>query len=44
MPKLDDWQWRPLYRFQRSILKRHQASPLNYGEDDWQALMDGYQT
>lgn len=43
MSSLDDWQWRPLYRFQRSVLKRHQNSPLHYNEDNWQALMDGYQ-
>jgi len=30
MNKLDDWQWRPLYRFQRSIEKRdgHQRLPV----------------
>lgn len=44
MPRLDDWQWRPLYRFQRSVLKRHRNSPLHFNQDDWQALMDGYQS
>lgn len=43
MRRLDDWQWRPLYRLQRSIAKRNLKQPLSYGEDDWQALMDGYQ-
>lgn len=43
MKRLDDWQWRPLYRLQRSIVKRNQLRPLNYTADDWQALMDGYQ-
>ncbi len=44
MNRIDDWQWRPLYRFQRSIDKRSQKLNLCYGEDDWQALMDGYQS
>ncbi len=44
MGRLDDWQWRPLYRLQRSIVKRNQLRPLNYADDDWQALMDGYQS
>ena len=44
MKRLDDWQWRPLYRLQRSIVKRNQLRHLHYAEDDWQALMDGYQT
>lgn len=44
MQGLDDWQWRPLYRLQRSIVKRNQLRPLNYASDDWQALMDGYQS
>ncbi len=43
MKQLDDWQWRPLYRLQRSIVKRNQLRHLHYAEDDWQALMDGYQ-
>ena len=43
MNRLDSWQWRPLYRFQRSINKRHRNQPLNFSEDDWQAFMDGYQ-
>jgi 3-deoxy-D-manno-octulosonic acid kinase len=44
MNKLDDWQWRPLYRFQRSIEKRDGQQHLHYDADDWQALMDGYQS
>lgn len=43
MNRLDDWQWRPLYRFQRSINKRHRNQHLHFDEDDWQAFMDGYQ-
>jgi 3-deoxy-D-manno-octulosonic acid kinase len=43
MPRLDDWQWQPLYRFQRALDKRHRHQALNFSEDDWQALMDGYQ-
>ncbi|TNF86582.1 MAG: hypothetical protein EP300_12990 [Gammaproteobacteria bacterium] len=44
MNRLDDWQWRPLLRFQRSILKRQRNSPLNFTMDDWQSMMDGYQS
>jgi 3-deoxy-D-manno-octulosonic acid kinase len=44
MKRLDDWQWRPLYRFQRSVLKRQQKNPLHFDENDWQSLMDGYQS
>jgi len=44
MNRLDDWQWRPLYRFQRSINKRRLSQHLNFSEDDWQAFMDGYQS
>ncbi len=44
MPRLDDWQWGPLYRFQRSMLKRGQTRKLNFIDDDWQALMDGYES
>ena len=44
MNHIDDWQWQPLYRFQRSIYKRNQRQHLHYVEDDWQALMDGYQS
>lgn len=44
MNQIDDWQWQPLYRFQRSIDKRNRKLNLNYGEDDWQLLMDGYQS
>jgi len=44
MNQLDDWQWQPLYRFQRSMNKRHRQQALNFEEDDWQMLMDGYQS
>ena len=44
MNELDDWQWQPLYRFQRSMVKRHGQQHLHYDADDWQALMDGYQS
>ncbi|MGD8419074.1 MAG: 3-deoxy-D-manno-octulosonic acid kinase [Gammaproteobacteria bacterium] len=44
MKRLDDWQWQPLYRFQRSMVKRNRNRALNYNESDWQALMDGYQS
>ncbi|MDH3387038.1 MAG: 3-deoxy-D-manno-octulosonic acid kinase [Gammaproteobacteria bacterium] len=44
MKQVDDWQWRPLYRLQRSIEKRNRRRRLNFTEDDWQALMDGYQS
>ena len=40
---LGDWQWKPLYRLQRSLDKINRSSRLRYGDDDWQALMDGYQ-
>ena len=44
IPRLDDWQWGPLYRFQRSLLKRGQTRSLNYTDENWQALMDGYES
>ena len=44
MKRLDDWQWRPLLRFRRSIEKRDRRRRLHFGENDWQALMDGYQS
>jgi 3-deoxy-D-manno-octulosonic acid kinase len=44
MNRIDDWQWRPLYRFQRSIEKRDRNQKLHFDDDDWQALMDGYQS
>ncbi|HEY5738358.1 MAG TPA: 3-deoxy-D-manno-octulosonic acid kinase [Gammaproteobacteria bacterium] len=43
MKRLDDWQWQPLYRFQRSMIKRNRRRPLHFGAAEWQALMDGYQ-
>jgi len=43
MKRLDDWQWQPLLRFQRSLEKRNRKQPLLYNGDDWQAFMDGYQ-
>lgn len=44
MSRMDDWQWRPLYRFQRSMIKRNRQQRLHFDEDDWQALMDGYES
>ena len=44
MNRIDDWQWRPLYRFQRSIEKRDRNQKLHFDDDDWQTLMDGYQS
>ena len=44
MSGLDDWQWQPLYRFQRSIEKRRKNQHLHYDADDWQVLMDAYQS
>lgn len=44
MKRLDDWQWRPLHRLQRSIEKRNLKQTLRFDMDDWQALMDGYQS
>jgi 3-deoxy-D-manno-octulosonic acid kinase len=41
---IDDWQWRPLYRFQRSLEKRDRKRKLHFDDDDWQALMDGYES
>ena len=44
MNRIDDWQWRPLYRFQRSMEKRNRNRKLQLDDDDWQELMDGYQS
>lgn len=44
MKRLDNWQWSTLYRLQRSLVKIDKQKSLHYREDDWQALMDGYQT
>jgi 3-deoxy-D-manno-octulosonic acid kinase len=44
MNRIDDWQWRPLYRFQRSMEKRDRNQKLHFDDDDWQELMDGYQS
>ena len=44
MNVIGDWQWRPLYRLQRSLEKRHRKRELHFDDDDWQALMDGYQS
>jgi 3-deoxy-D-manno-octulosonic acid kinase len=43
MNDLGDWQWKPLYRLQRSLDKINRTSHLHFGDDDWQTLMDGYQ-
>ena len=42
--RLDDWQWGPLARLQRSLDKFNRESRPDYPGDDWQALMDGYQS
>jgi 3-deoxy-D-manno-octulosonic acid kinase len=44
MNRIDEWQWRPLYRFQRSIEKRDRNQKLHFDDNDWQNLMDGYQS
>ena len=44
MPRLDDWQWQPLYRLQRSLEKFLRLQQIKYGADEWQSLMDGYQS
>jgi len=44
MNRLGDWQWRPLLRLQRSMEKRDRIQKLHYDADDWQTLMDGYQS
>jgi 3-deoxy-D-manno-octulosonic acid kinase len=44
MNLIGDWQWRPLYRFQRSLEKRNRRRKLFFNDDDWQALMDGYES
>ncbi len=44
MKRLDNWQWSALYRLQRSLMKIDKQKSLHFHEDDWQALMDGYQT
>lgn len=42
--RLGDWQWQPLKRLKRSIVKRHGQQALHFDADDWQALIDGYQS
>jgi 3-deoxy-D-manno-octulosonic acid kinase len=44
MKNLDDWQWTPLRRLQRSLEKLDRQQKLNYRSTDWQALIDGYQS
>ncbi len=44
MKRLDNWQWSALYRLQRSLVKIDRQQTLNYRDDDWQVLMDGYQS
>jgi 3-deoxy-D-manno-octulosonic acid kinase len=44
MNQIDDWQWRPLYRLQGSLNKFSRKQNLNFSADNWQALMDGYQS
>lgn len=44
MKQLSNWQWTPLERLQRSIVKRHGQQALNFDSADWQALLDGYRS
>jgi 3-deoxy-D-manno-octulosonic acid kinase len=44
MRNLDNWQWSPLLRLQRSLEKINRQQKLHYGPTDWQALIDGYQS
>ena len=44
MKNLDDWQWLPLRRLQRSLEKIDRQQKLHYRVTDWQALIDGYQS
>ena len=44
MKRLGDWQWTPLYRLQRSLEKIDRQHRLHYRQEDWQALIDGYQS
>ena len=44
MKCLDEWQWKPLFRLQRSLEKLDRQQGLQFRQDDWQALMDGYQS
>ena len=44
MKNLDDWQWLPLRRLQRSLEKIDRQQKIHYRSTDWQALIDGYQS
>ncbi len=44
MKNLDNWQWSPLLRLQRSLEKINRQQKLHYRLADWQALIDGYQS
>ena len=44
MNSLDDWQWLPLRRLQRSLEKIGRQQNIHYRSTDWQALIDGYQS
>jgi len=44
MKSLQDWQWIPLRRLQRSLEKIDRQNHLHYRPSDWQALIDGYQS
>ena len=44
MKNLDDWQWLPLRRLQRSLEKIDRQQKIHYRLTDWQALIDGYQS
>ena len=42
MKRLGDWQWQPIKRFQRGIVKRKGLQALHYDDHDWQVFMEGY--
>ena len=44
MKSLQNWQWIPLRRLQRSLEKIDRQNQLHYRPSDWQALIDGYQS
>ena len=44
MKSLQNWQWIPLRRLQRSLEKIDRQNNLHYRASDWQALIDGYQS
>ena len=44
MRRIGDWQWSPLYRLQRSLDKIDRQKGLNFEPNNWQAMMDGYES